>query len=120
MNNLNKQSLALVTNIYNNMSNHYHQYRIFINKNDISGSASIEVLNQKCLVNKYYFYPDEVLGNIESIAIYGIALQNHYETINRTLNIFGFKVKSIVPVTQNTMSPFLDISLSNNQPLYNV
>ena len=109
MNTLNEQSLKLVMNIYNNMSNHYPQYDILINKNDISGSASIEVLS----VNKYYFYPDGVSGNIESIAIYGIALQSHYGTISRTLNIFGLKVKNVALVTQNTISPFVDVNIGS-------
>jgi hypothetical protein len=113
MDNLNEQSLRLVMNIYNNMSNHYHQYDIFINKNDISGSVSIEVLNQGSPVNKYFFYPDGVFGRIESIAIYGVALQSHYETISRTQNIFGFKIKGIALITHNTMSPFVDIHLES-------
>jgi hypothetical protein len=95
------------------MSNRYSQYAILLNKNDISGSASIEILNNGNYVNKYYFYPDGVRGNIASIAIYGIALQNHYETINRSRNIFGFRVKSVLLITENTMSPFVDINLES-------
>ena len=109
MSTFNSKSLELITNVYNNMSRHYPQYRCCINKEDVSNSISIEILNGNNYINKYYFYPDVISGNIESIAIYGIALQGHYETISKSKNIFGFKVSRISLVTQNTMSPFVDI-----------
>ena len=110
---LNEKSLALVTNVYNNMYSHYQQYDISMNRNDVSGSASIDILKQGAYVNKYYFYPDEdkLNGDIGSISIYGTHLQSHYETISKSRNIFGFKVKSIDLITQGTMMPFVDIYL---------
>jgi hypothetical protein len=66
MNTFNKRSLELINNIYNNMSRHYPQYNCYINKEDVSYSISIEILNGNNYVNKYYFYPNVISGNIES------------------------------------------------------
>lgn len=59
--------------------------------------------------NRYLFCPNE-LGEIDSIAIYGLSLQGHYNTISTTMMCFGLKVKKIVFDTKGD-NPFLDIYL---------
>lgn len=45
-------------------------------------------------VNTFAFFPDS-RGWIDSIAIYGQGLDNHYRVIRSTMEIFGMKVEEI-------------------------
>lgn len=108
---LSSRSAQLIINVYNSMNTRYPHYIFSLNKEDIAGSVSIEISNRDRILNKYYFYPSGINSNIGSITLYGDHLLKHYDTINNTKNIFGFRVKSIELVSQNTASSFLDIFL---------
>ncbi len=111
---LNEQSLTMVRTVFNNFRNHpsYSGYSISKNEHDIEGSASITITLNGENINRFYFYPALGSGKIASIAIYGVELNGHYQSINKSKLIFGLKVDEIEIVTQNTQSPFVDISLS--------
>lgn len=110
---LNNKSLTLINNILNNMRKHYTNYSVFLDETGSSGSVSIEVYKDGNYINSYFFYPTGQNTNIGSIALYGTQLLRHYETINKSKNIFGFRVRNIEMITQNTTSPFLDIYIEN-------
>ena len=112
-NELNSKSLIMVKTVYNNFRVHpsYSGYTITIDNNDIQGSASITIYRDGLNINKFYFYPNSVNGDIESIAIYGNQLNGHFNSINSSKIAFGLRIIDIELVTQNTMSPFVDVNL---------
>ncbi|PTN09300.1 hypothetical protein C8N47_105141 [Mangrovibacterium marinum] len=110
---LNKRSIAIVKDLYDQLTagNAYPNFKLSFNDLDDGGSSSISLLNpttRRCVV-KYMFFSLHQEGNIENIAIYGANLHEFHQTINRSKNIFGFKVLDISIETQNTNEPFVDI-----------
>lgn len=112
----NSKSIQSLTALYDRMVKGYPEWTIFLDKADISGSTSINTYKGNILINKYYFYPNR-WGSIESIAIYGQQLEGHYKTISNSNMIFGFRVKSIDLITNDTVSPYVDIFI--DEALFN-
>ena len=114
-NKLNDRSKAMVKNVYNGFKNHptYRDFNITIDEHDIQGSASVTITKLGQNVNKFYFYPKQGNGNIESIAIYGSQLNGHYNAINSSKLAFSLRVSEIELVTTNTQAPFVDIYLED-------
>ena len=73
-----------------------------------AGCHAIEITNNGRLVNLYLFYPDgDRSGKIGSIALYGIHLQAHYETMRSSMKIFGMSITDIS--FDSGIETFLDI-----------
>ncbi len=108
---LNPEGVKLARNIFNNFRTHPNYISYDFDFYEELGCAVINITKNGNLVNMYRFYPRPISADIGSIAIYGIALKSHYDTINSTKNIFGFRVSDIEIVSENTTSPFVDIML---------
>lgn len=107
---LNQSAKELVKNIFNNLATHPNYIDYHCTYKEEPTCAIINITKNGRNVNMYRFYPD-FSGNLGSIAIYGIALEAHFKTINNSRNIFGFRVSDIELVTNNTIEPFVDITL---------
>lgn len=108
---LNQDSLMRIQNIVNGFRNHptYSTYQIKSYLYDMrAGCHAIEITSNGRLVNLYLFYPDgDGSGKIGSIALYGIHLQAHYETMRSSMKIFGMSITDIS--FDSGIETFLDI-----------
>lgn len=108
---LNQDSLMRIQNIVNGFRNHpvYSTYQIKSYLYDMrAGCHAIEITSNGRLVNLYLFYPDgNRSGKIGSIALYGIHLQAHYETMRSSMKIFGMSITDIS--FDSGIETFLDI-----------
>ena len=108
---LDQRSIRLVDNIYNNFRTHPNYISYQFKRYSELGCEVLEVLKDGRHVNMYRFYPKAYNGELGSIAIYGIQLEQHFRTIDSTKNIFGFKVDDVELVSNNTAESFVDITL---------
>lgn len=110
---LNQDSLMRIENIERGLRNYppFSTYQIKSYLYDIrAGCHALEITRNGNLVNLYLFYPD-VSGNgkIGSIALYGIHLQTHYNTMRSSMMIFGMPISDIS--FDSGIETFLDITL---------
>lgn len=111
-NSLNKDSHNRIENIVTGFKNFpmYAAYSIESYCYDVrSGAYAIEVTKNGQPLNLFLFYPGPD-GEIGSIAIYGSALQGHYNAIKSSMTIFGMPVKS-VDMDYSGISDFVDVFL---------
>ena len=111
---LNQDSLQRIRNIEAGFRNYppFLTYQIRSYLYDMrAGCYAIEITRNGNLVNLYLFYPD-VSGNgkIGSIALYGIHLQAHYNTMRSSMTIFGMPISDIS--FDSGIETFLDITLN--------
>lgn len=78
--------------------------------NPLGGVQAIEVSKDGKMENLYLFFPG-VIGEIDSIALYGSDLANHYYTMKNSMQIFGMKIYSIT--MDYGQSDYLDIEIEN-------
>lgn len=108
---LNSDSQQRIRNIENGFRNHPAYASYVVNNycyDARAGVQALEVSKNGQPINLFLFCPD-VNGKIESIALYGVNLQGHYNAMRRTMMAFGMRISSISYETG--MSPFLDIHL---------
>lgn len=109
--NLNQDSMLRIRNIETGLRNYppFSSYQIKSYLYDMrAGCHAIEITNNGRLVNLYLFYPDASgNGKIGSIALYGIHLQAHYNTMRTSMNIFGMPISEIS--FDSGIETFLDI-----------
>lgn len=108
---LNQDSLLRIQNIETGFRNYspFSSYQIRSYLYDASaGCRAIEITNNGRLVNLYLFYPDaNGSGKIGSIALYGIHLQGHYNTMCSSMKIFRMTITDIS--FDSGIETFLDI-----------
>lgn len=107
---LNQSARQLVNNIYNNFNTHPNFIDYHCSFSEELNCSVINITKGGRNVNMYRFYPDHT-GNLGSIAIYGIALDGHFKTINGTKKIFGLDITDIEFVKNNTVESFVDVTL---------
>ena len=108
---LNQKSRQMIDNVYCGIKANYPQYvveKVGTGNIQVDG-VFLNVYSNGTLVNSYLFSPG-ISGEIESIAIYGQALQGHYNTISRSRNIFGLPVDDI-SIDNGGLSPYVDITI---------
>ena len=76
---------------------------------DEAQAKYIDVYHNSTFCNRYLFYPNPD-GSINSIALYGQLLKQHYEKISASMKCFDLDVEKIIYDTKG-LSPFLDIYL---------
>ena len=106
---LNQKSRQMIDNVYRGFKTNYPQYvveKVGTGNIQVDG-VFLNVYSNEALVNSYLFSPG-INGEIESIAIYGQALQGHYNTISRSRNVFGLPVDDI-SIDNAGLSPYVDI-----------
>lgn len=108
---LNQDSMSRIKNIETILRDYppFSSYQIKSYLYDMrAGCHAIEITNNGRLVNLYLFYPDgDRSGKIGSIALYGIHLQAHYETMRSSMKIFGMSITDIS--FDSGIETFLDI-----------
>lgn len=111
---LNQDSLSRIENIVTGFRNYppFSSYQIKSYLYDIhAGCHAIEITNNGRLVNLYLFYPGgDGSGKIGSIALYGIHLQAHYNTMSSSMKIFGMTITDIS--FDSGIETFLDIYIN--------
>jgi hypothetical protein len=108
---LNDQAMRQIRNLYLNFMSHPNYARYSFQLIDDRHCARIEMSFNGSPVSLYCFYASPFTGSIGSISIYGASLEGHYKAINSSKNCFGFRVAAVELVTQNTSSPFVDVTL---------
>lgn len=108
---LNQDSMSRIKNIETTLRDYppFSSYQIKSYLYDMrAGCHAIEITSNGRLVNLYLFYPDgDRSGKIGSIALYGIHLQAHYETMRSSMKIFGMSITDIS--FDSGIETFLDI-----------
>lgn len=108
---LNPDSMSRIRNIETGFRNYppFSSYQIRSYLYDMSaGCHAIEITSNGRLVNLYLFYPDaDGSGKIGSIALYGVHLQAHYNTMRSSMKIFGMSITDIS--FDSGIETFLDI-----------
>ena len=108
---LNQDSMSRIKNIETILRDYppFSSYQIKSYLYDMrAGCHAIEITSNGRLVNLYLFYPDgDRSGKIGSIALYGIHLQAHYETMRSSMKIFGMSITDIS--FDSGIETFLDI-----------
>lgn len=108
---LNQDSMSRIKNIETILRDYppFSSYQIKSYLYDMrAGCHAIEITSNGRLVNLYLFYPDgDGSGKIGSIALYGIHLQAHYETMRSSMKIFGMSITDIS--FDSGIETFLDI-----------
>ena len=108
---LNQDSLQRIKNIENGFRNYpaysAYQIRSYI-YDDQAGVQALEITLNGQPINLFLFYPDRK-GKIESIAVYGIGLQGHYNAMRSSMMAFGMPITDISIESGN--ETFLDIYL---------
>lgn len=85
----------------------FEDYTITINALPSVGAVELSLSQFNRLENKFVFYG--LFGKLNSIAIYGNNLYQHYSSINRRGSIFG------IPVIQiDNEGDFIDVTLDRN------
>jgi len=107
---LNQRSLQMIETICNNAANStvYKNYKVTGANDPINGTAFIDITKDGGFINKFLFSPTPN-GDIASIAIYGINLKGHFETIRSSMNIFGLAVDDVE--MDSGYSDFVDVTL---------
>ena len=111
---LNQNSIRMVDRVYLGFKIKYPQWKVEkYNSGDIHcNGIFLDVYRPSGeLANKYFFCPG-VNGEIASIAIYGVALQNHYNTISSSRVCFGLPVTDIC-IDREGLSDFVDIQIGS-------
>ena len=110
---LNHDSMERIQNIEAGFRNYppFFSYQIKSYLYDTSaGCHAIEITSNGRLINLYLFYPDiNGSGKIGSVALYGIHLQSHYNTMCSSMKIFGMPISEIS--FDSGIETFLDITL---------
>ncbi len=108
---LNQDSLQRIKNIENGFRNYpaysAYQIRSYV-YDDQAGVQALEITLNGQPINLFLFYPDRN-GKIESIAVYGIGLQGHYNAMRSSMMAFGMPITDISIESGN--ETFLDIYL---------
>ena len=108
---LNQDSMLRIQNIETVLRNYppFSSYQIRSYLYDMNaGCHAIEITSNDRLVNLYLFYPDaDDSGKIGSIALYGIHLPAHYNTMRSSMKIFGMNITDIS--FDSGIETFLDI-----------
>ena len=112
-NHLNRDSLERISNIEYGFRN-FPLYSGFdirnYRYNFRTGVQALEVSKNGIMVNLFLFFPDPSgNGKIESIALYGSNLQDHYNVMRNSMMAFGMKISSIS--FESGQSDYLDIYL---------
>lgn len=108
---LNQDSLQRIKNIENGFRNYpaYSAYQIRSYVYDAEARVqALEITLDGQLINLFLFYPD-TNGKIESIAVYGVGLQGHYNAMRSSMMAFGMPITDISIESGN--ETFLDIYL---------
>ena len=107
---LNGRSEQMINNILTGFKR-FPQYEIVCDyyEFDEAQAKYIDVYYNSTFCNRYLFYPNAD-GSINSIALYGAALQQHYDKISTSMKCFDLDVKNIHFDTIGP-TPFLDVYL---------
>lgn len=110
----NRHSEYLIDNIWVNAKQHPMYASFEIQKDSESyadaGAVAIKILKSNQPINMFLFYPScDGSGRVGSCAIYGTHLDGHKAAIERSMQIFGLPVESIV--VDEGLEKFLDISI---------
>lgn len=110
---LNQDSLTRIQNIERGFRSYppFFTYQIKSYLYDRrAGCHAIEITRDGNLVNLYLFYPAlSGSGKIGSVALYGIHLQAHYNTMRSSMTMFGMPISDIQ--FDSGIETFLDITL---------
>ena len=96
-NRLNQDSKQRIQNIANGFRNFpaYAAYEINSFVYDLrSGAHALEITRNGQSVNLFLFFPAPN-GKIDSISVYGVGLQGHYNAMRSSMMAFGMRISDI-------------------------
>lgn len=106
---LNSRSEQMINNVLTWFESYPQYYTVVCDYYEFEEAQAkyIDVYHKGTFGNRYLFYPDAD-GNINSVALYGQYLQQHYDTISASMKCFDLDVTKIFFDTEGP-TPFLDI-----------